>query len=447
MTSTDDETNKLSRKKKLEMIGAATSGLENLNINKNNNNNNNNNSNSDLENSGGVSSNQNTNNKLTTKSILKNNSHEKLTDGHTSSNYLTSSSNIQLESTSLSSLSSSPSASTALNNNNLFTYNNNSSISADKSSIGSNTSNKSPTMGASTNLYDSSSSSLATNSNHSSKTQISSSLREKLAKAIKKTTSSSNNKKLISTNSESLMIQHPSKSRRGLMRSNQGNSFFSRSCPGEELASYGLEEEDLNDLNNENNTANNSTNNNTTTLNPPLNNQNNSKDKKSKSGDFIKASRQTMLAKSFIQFTTKVVRSKKRSDATSSVTSSTASMNSAHDDPFNTSRSNNVNRIGNFEVDFDKLARELALPSLNKPLTSFKDIKPDDEKDESKLDNHDINKLQNNSDEVDDKSKSTTNNNDNSRPVLRSSLSLASPSPPPISKTLVRSNTNKSDIE
>jgi hypothetical protein len=428
MTSTD-ETNKLTRKKKLEMIGATTSGLENLTLS-------NNNSNSDLDNSGGILSSQK--NKLTTKSILKNNSNEKLTDGQ--SNYL-SSSNIQLESTSLSSLSSSPSTSTstALQNNNLFTYNSN--ISADKASIGSNTSNKSPTLGTSTNLIDSSSSSLATNSNHGSKSQISSSLREKLAKAIKKTTSSSssssNNKKLISTNSESLMTQHQSKLRRGMMRSNQGTSFFSRSCPGEELTAYGLEEEDLNDLNNENNNIN-SSNNNPTTLNSPLNNQN-TKEKKSKSGDFIKASRQTMLAKSFIQFTTKVVRSKKRSDATSSVTSSNASMYSTQDDPFNTSRPNNVNRIGNYEIDFDKLAKELALPSLNKPLTSFKEIKPD----ESELnDDNVINKISDGNNAEDNPTINDNNDdNNNSKP------SVASPSPPSISKTLVRSDTNKSDIE
>ena len=31
------------------------------------------------------------------------------------------------------------------------------------------------------------------------------------------------------------------------------------------------------------------------------------------------------------------------------------------------------NSIGSYDVDFEKLARELILPSLNEPLTSFKD--------------------------------------------------------------------------
>lgn len=40
----------------------------------------------------------------------------------------------------------------------------------------------------------------------------------------------------------------------------------------------------------------------------------------------------------------------------------------------NSSRSQNLNSIGSYEVDFEKLARELVLPSLDAPLTSYKPI-------------------------------------------------------------------------
>lgn len=138
-------------------------------------------------------------------------------------------------------------------------------------------------------------------------------------------------KTLTSTNS--IPLNHSLKSNRlaNLMKLGQSNSFFSRSCPGEEICESLPES------------------------------------KTSQKNEYHNRIR------NFLTFSSRL---KSRKNDISPNSSSRASCNSVFSECSSSSINDKAHekkaKIGSYEVDLEKLARELVLPSLEAPLTSFK---------------------------------------------------------------------------
>lgn len=137
---------------------------------------------------------------------------------------------------------------------------------------------------------------------------------------------------LVSTHS--VPLTHSLKSNRlaNLMRLGQANSFFSRSCPGEEIS-----------------------------------------DSLPSETRHVHKSEYQNRIKNFLTFSTRL---RSRKSETSPNGSTRASANSVFSECSTTSVSDKPNekktKIGSYEVDLEQLARELVLPSIEAPLTSFK---------------------------------------------------------------------------
>lgn len=173
--------------------------------------------------------------------------------------------------------------------------------------------------------------------NNGGKLQISTALRARL----RRSKSPNPKKPLLSNNSMPTTDPKMINSHNNMLSnfsnrlSNQNGSFFSRSCQGEELAYK-------KDVENSNCKSGNSSNN---SSNINLN---------------------TTKLRSFLAF----ARSgqKPRNNTSLSVDDNDSVNSSSMSSPTYSKQ----NSIGSYDVDFEKLARELILPSLNEPLTSFK---------------------------------------------------------------------------
>ena len=191
------------------------------------------------------------------------------------------------------------------------------------------TSNSSPSKSASTNLtFDA--------HTHNSPKQKKS--KEKFVKSSTLNSQQQNIKPLQSTNS--VPLTHTLKTNRlvNFMRLGQASSFFSRSCPGDDLTESASSVE--------------------------------SRSHKSENHQKLK---------NFLTFTSKM-RSKKHDpspngsahESANSVFSDSLNVNSSSSSSSSEKSSDRKSKIGSYEVDLEKLARELILPSVNAPLTSFK---------------------------------------------------------------------------
>ena len=213
---------------------------------------------------------------------------------------------------------------------------------------------------------------------NSNKVHLSTALKERLLQA--KSPSTANSKQLLSTNS--LPANQPPKRRlANLMRiSYQASAFFSRSCPGEEITQNQNDapnKEEATDSNNKTYKVNG----NHLTVNNKMVKQNSIRDETSNNTSSSSISSHQKLTKSLLSFANRAgihSKNKKNTDSNSSSPLASGSVSSSingideNSSLSNNNSKNGINMIGNYEVDFEKLARELVLPSMNAPLTSFK---------------------------------------------------------------------------
>lgn len=182
----------------------------------------------------------------------------------------------------------------------------------------------------------------------SNKNLLTSNLREKFTKS-----KTNPNKQLISTNSVPAVTQPKQRRFANLMKLSQAGSFFSRSCPGDEITQNEIED-----------------------THPPTTSASKSENSAHKA-----------IGRAFMIFTTKNKFKKSSNEINSSsspLTSSNTSVNSdilcrsssPHGLRTNSNSSSTYATIGSYQVDLEKLARELILPSMDAPLTSFNNNSP-----------------------------------------------------------------------
>lgn len=213
-----------------------------------------------------------------------------------------------------------------------------------------------------------------------------------------------NNSTSMSQNTQTEQSQKMSKfSNLSNRLSNQASSFFSRSCQGEELTN-GLVSKavKVNDTENVKNSI-----------------------KTGNSSSHININ--SIKMKSFLAFT-RIGLNKTPSPTKSFSKGPSVSLQTSVDENESLNSSNlssplysKQNSLSSYDVDYEKLARELVLPSLNQPLTSFKNANQEE-------------------------SKTINNDNDNTRPVLQSCKTMDLSDSLPHRKSITRANTENSDF-